>query len=115
MAPRSVKLLCLVFLLTTISVYPQRRYIVWRGDESCGPKGTGIEANEERCRELIEYSISMATSLAPIIGYDKAAEIAKQSVKTGKTVREICQEMNILPEDELKAALDPESMTAPSV
>lgn len=74
----------------------------------------GIEANEERCRELIEYSISMATSLAPIIGYDKAAEIAKQSVKTGKTVREICQEMNVLPEDELKAALDPESMTAPS-
>ncbi len=74
----------------------------------------GIEANEARCSELIEYSMSMVTSLAPIIGYDTAAKIAKESVETGKTVRELCQEMKVLPEDELAAALDPVTMTAPS-
>ncbi|MDB4808439.1 lyase family protein, partial [Verrucomicrobiales bacterium] len=74
----------------------------------------GIEANEARCNELIEYSMSMVTSLAPIIGYDTAAKIAKQSVETGKTVRELCVEMEVMPPDELKAALDPATMTAPS-
>src|SRR5438132_43104 len=52
----------------------------------------GIEANPKRCEELIELSMSMVTSLAPVIGYDKAAEIAKESVKTGKTVRQLCIE-----------------------
>ncbi len=74
----------------------------------------GIEANEARCSELIEYSMSMVTSLAPIIGYDTAAKIAKQSVETGKTVRELCLEMEVMPPDALKAALDPAMMTAPS-
>lgn len=74
----------------------------------------GIEANEERCRELIEFSMSMVTSLAPIIGYDAAAQIAKESVETGKTVRQLCREMEVLPEAELEAALDPVKMTAPS-
>jgi fumarate hydratase class II len=73
----------------------------------------GIKANEERCRELVELSMAMVTSLAPRIGYDRAAEIAKESAGTGKTVREICQEKNVLPENELRAALDPESMTEP--
>jgi fumarate hydratase class II len=73
----------------------------------------GIQANQERCAELVEYSMAMVTSLAPIIGYDKAAEIAKESAKTGKTVREICREKQILPESELNAALDPVSMTFP--
>ena len=71
----------------------------------------GIQANEERCRELVELSMAMVTSLAPKIGYDRAAEIAKESAKTGKTVREICREKNILPENELRAALDPVAMT----
>ena len=74
----------------------------------------GIEANKERCNELIEYSMSMVTSLAPIIGYDTAAQIAKKSVETGKTVRELCLEMEVMPPDELAVALDPEKMTAPS-
>jgi fumarate hydratase class II len=73
----------------------------------------GIEANEERCRELVELSMAMVTSLAPKIGYDRAAEIAKESAKTGRTVREICRERKILPEAELNAALDPISMTEP--
>jgi fumarate hydratase class II len=73
----------------------------------------GIEANVARCNELVEYSMAMVTSLAPIIGYDKAAEIAKESAKTGKTVREICRERKILPEAELEKALDPVEMTKP--
>jgi fumarate hydratase class II len=73
----------------------------------------GITANVARCNELVEYSMAMVTSLAPIIGYDRAAEIAKKSAKTGKTVREICREENVLPEAELAKALDPVEMTKP--
>lgn len=73
----------------------------------------GIEANVARCNELVEYSMAMVTSLAPIIGYDKAAEIAKESAKTGKTVRELCREKQVLPEAELEKALDPVEMTKP--
>ena len=76
----------------------------------------GITANSERCNELIEYSLSMVTSLAPIIGYEVAARIAKESVTSGKTVRELCLEqlgdLNIT-EEALKAALEPSSMTEP--
>lgn len=50
----------------------------------------GIQADEGRCEELIELSLSMVTALAPRIGYDKAAAIAKESVSSGRTVREIC-------------------------
>jgi len=73
----------------------------------------GIIANRERCKELVELSMAMVTSLAPKIGYDRAAEIAKESAKTGKTVREICLANKILPEDELNRILDPISMTEP--
>jgi fumarate hydratase class II len=74
---------------------------------------SGITANRERCKELVEYSMAMVTSLAPIIGYDRAAEIAKESAKTGKTVREICREKQVLPEVDLNRALDPIEMTKP--
>jgi len=73
----------------------------------------GIVANEERCRELVELSMAMVTSLAPKIGYDRAAEIAKESAKTGRTVREIAQEKKVLPEEELQRAFDPIRMTEP--
>ena len=73
----------------------------------------GITANEARCAELVEYSMAMVTSLAPIIGYDRAAEIAKESAKTGKTVRQLCEEQQVLPSDALRAALDPIEMTKP--
>jgi fumarate hydratase class II len=71
----------------------------------------GIQANRERCEELVERSLAMVTSLVPRIGYDAAAEIAKESVKTGKTVRELCVEKNVLPPDELAEALDPWGQT----
>jgi len=73
----------------------------------------GLEANRERSAALVEQSLAMCTSLAPKIGYDKAAEIAKESFKTGKTVRELAREKKILPEDQLEKTLDPRRMTQP--
>jgi fumarate hydratase, class II len=73
----------------------------------------GIKANREHCIELVENSMAMVTSLAPIIGYDRAAEIAKESAKTGKTVREICKQKQVLPQAELDRALSPVEMTKP--
>ncbi|MBV8224625.1 MAG: class II fumarate hydratase, partial [Verrucomicrobia bacterium] len=73
----------------------------------------GIKANREHCVELVENSMAMVTSLAPIIGYDRAAEIAKESAKTGKTVREICRQKQVLPQAELDRALSPVEMTKP--
>jgi fumarate hydratase class II len=71
----------------------------------------GIEANRERCAELVERSLALVTSLVPKIGYDAAAEIAKESVKTGRTVRELVREKKLLPEAEIAEALDPWGMT----
>ena len=51
----------------------------------------GIQADEARCNELIELSLSMVTALVPRIGYDRAAAIAKESIASGRTVREICE------------------------
>ncbi len=82
-------------------------------DAFCEKCVTGIQANKARCAELVELSMAMVTALAPKIGYDRAAEIAKESVRTGKTVRELCREKKILPENELERALDPVSMTGP--
>jgi fumarate hydratase class II len=73
----------------------------------------GLEANEEKCREGVEKSLSMATALNPYIGYEKAAAIAKEAFQTGKTVREICLEQNILPPEQLAEVLDPMKMAKP--
>jgi fumarate hydratase class II len=73
----------------------------------------GLEANAERCESLVEQSLAMCTSLAPLIGYDKAADAAKESFKTGKTIRQIASEKKLLPEAELKKALDARRMTQP--
>ncbi len=75
---------------------------------------TGLEVNEDRCRELVDQSLMMITSLAPAIGYERAAALAKEAFKTGKTIGQLCREQEILPEDELAAALDPWKMTEPS-
>ena len=74
----------------------------------------GLDADVERNAEMIEKSLAMCTSLAPLIGYDAAANIAKEAFKTGKTVREVALEHKVLPEDQLEKALDPWSMTEPS-
>ena len=73
----------------------------------------GIEANRERCESLVEQSLAMCTSLAPLIGYDKAADVAKESFKTGKTVRQVALDKKLLTESELSKALDAKRMTQP--
>lgn len=73
----------------------------------------GIEVNTERANELIEGSLAMCTSLAPLIGYDKAAAIAKEAFATGKTVRQVAKAHGVLSDEELDEALNPMSMTEP--
>lgn len=73
----------------------------------------GLEANEEACQAGVEKSLSMVTSLNPYIGYEKAAKLTKEAFASGKTIRELCVEQNVLPKDTLDAALDPFSMTEP--
>src|SRR6476620_6596258 len=73
----------------------------------------GVKADEERCRDFIEESLAMCTGLAPEIGYDAAAKIAKEAYRSGKSVREVARSQNILPEDRLAALLDPWRMTEP--
>ena len=75
----------------------------------------GIEANRERCEEMVEKSLAMVTALAPVIGYDAAARIAKESFTSGKTVREVAKAHKVLPEDKLKKILDPWHMTKPGI
>jgi len=73
----------------------------------------GLEANVEVCEGAVEKSLSMVTSLNPYIGYEKAAALAKEALKTGKTIRELCLEQQVLPEDQLREVLDPMRMTEP--
>jgi fumarate hydratase class II len=72
-----------------------------------------MEANQEACEAAVEKSLSMVTSLNPLIGYEKAATLAKKAFQTGKTIRELCREEGILPENTLREALDPWRMTEP--
>ncbi len=74
---------------------------------------SGIQANTERLSSLIEQSLMLATPLAPVIGYDKAAKLAKEAHASGKTIREIALEQKVLPEAELNAILDPSNMIGP--
>jgi fumarate hydratase class II len=73
----------------------------------------GLEADTQRCAELIEGSLAMCTSLVPAIGYDRSAALAKQAFKEGKTVRQLAIEQGLLPEEDLNHLLDPMSMTMP--
>jgi fumarate hydratase, class II len=76
---------------------------------------TGIRANTEHCETGIERSLAMCTSLAPIIGYDRAAEIAKEAHQTNRTVREVALEKSGLDPATLERALDPSNQLAPAI
>ena len=69
-----------------------------------------LKADIEKCNNYIEGSLAMCTSLAPIIGYDKASKLAYEAFKTGKTIREIVLEKNILDKKVIDKILDPSSM-----
>jgi fumarate hydratase class II len=71
----------------------------------------GIEADRERCKELLELNPSIATALNTAIGYDKASEVAKKAAKERKSVRTVVQEMGLLSEEELDEYLDVRAMT----
>jgi fumarate hydratase, class II len=73
----------------------------------------GIDVDRERCRAVLERSPVLATALAPLIGYDAAADLAKAASQTGRTVRDLALERKLLPENELDEALDPLRMTYP--
>lgn len=71
----------------------------------------GLEADRQRCEGLVEESLAMCTALAPVIGYDRAAAIAKQAHESGRTVRQVALAEGVLPEAELNKLLDPRPMT----
>jgi len=72
-----------------------------------------MEANTEGCQASVEQSLSMITSLTPLLGYEKAAALAKEAFASGKTIRELIRREGILPEATLRKALDPWRMTQP--
>jgi fumarate hydratase class II len=74
----------------------------------------GLEANAERCTESVERNLAICTSLAPAIGYDKAASISKEAFKTNKSVRQVAKEWKVLPDAEIDRLLDLHAMTVPS-
>ncbi|MCR6107448.1 aspartate ammonia-lyase [Salipaludibacillus agaradhaerens] len=75
----------------------------------------GIEANIERCGELVENSVGIITAINPHVGYETAARIAKEAITSKRPVREICLEKGILTEEELNRILEPKEMTNPGI
>jgi aspartate ammonia-lyase len=73
----------------------------------------GITCNAKVCRGYVERSIGIVTALNPILGYEKATEIAAEALKSGKGVVELVREMHLLTERQIAAVLDPEALTAP--
>ncbi len=92
----------ITFLANSVRVFTEKAVI-------------GLAANRERAESLVEWSMSMVTSLAPVIGYDAAAKLAKRAVEEGRTVRDLCLSDQILPAEQLDALLDARKMTEPGV
>ncbi|MDD3243317.1 MAG: aspartate ammonia-lyase [Eubacteriales bacterium] len=76
---------------------------------------SGITANVEHCRELVEHSIGIVTALCPRLGYQKSAEIAHEAQERGCSVRQVILESKLLSEDELDRLLDITAMTQPGI
>ena len=92
----------ITFLAGSVSVFTEKAIL-------------GLMANKERAESLVEWSMSMVTSLAPVIGYDAAAKLAHRAVDEGRTVRDLCVSEHILPLDQLDDLLDARKMTEPGV
>ena len=73
-----------------------------------------LKVDKQKCESYIEKSLSMCTILVPVIGYDKTAELAYEAYESGKTIRELLLEKNILSDNEVEKILDPIKMTFPS-
>jgi len=76
---------------------------------------SGIRADEARCRELLDRSTAVATALSPYIGYAATAEIAKESVRTGRPIADIVRERKLLADETLADVLSPDAMTTPGI
>ena len=75
----------------------------------------GITANENRCRYFVENSVGIITAICPYVGYQKAAEIAKEAIKTGESVRKLIIEKGILTKEQMDEIMDPVQMTEPGI
>jgi len=75
----------------------------------------GIEANEERARELLEKNPSIATALNPYIGYDRASEVAKEAAREGLSVREVVERRELIAPEKVDEALNVWKMTEPGL
>lgn len=75
---------------------------------------SGLKADKAKCEQMVEQSLAMVTSLSPLLGYDKAASLAKEAYVTGRTIRELVSELEILDKEVLDKALDPLSMVDPA-
>ena len=75
----------------------------------------GITANRERCRDMVEHSVGIITAICPHVGYEKAAEVAKQAIRTGAPVRQLILEVGLLDAQTLNKILDPYAMTEPGI
>ena len=73
----------------------------------------GLEADRERIAHFVESSLMLVTALNPLIGYDKAAEVAKKAHREGSTLREACVSLGFLTPEEFDRAVRPEEMTHP--
>ncbi len=74
---------------------------------------SGIVPHEARCRELLDKSLMLVTNLNPVIGYDKAASVAKKAYRENKTIHEVLREEKLVPEDQIEKLLDPKTMLTP--
>ena len=75
----------------------------------------GITANETRCRYFVENSVGIITAICPYVGYQKAAEIAKEAIKTGESVRKLIIETGLLTKKQMDEIMDPVQMTEPGI
>ncbi len=75
----------------------------------------GIRADEEQCRSLLDRSTALATALSPYIGYAATAEIAKMSVLTGRPIRDLVRDRQLIPDSQLDEILSADAMTSPGI
>ncbi len=83
--------------------------------KSLKPHIEGITANADKCKYYVEHSMALATALNPKLGYDKVAELVKESLSTGNTVKELVVAKGLMDKKELDEILDPKNLTRPNL
>ena len=70
----------------------------------------GIEADAERCQFLLEHSLVAVTAINPFVGYAKASDVAKEALKTGRSIRDVVLAQGLMTEDQLRQAFSTENL-----